>query len=358
MGEAQSLAFEREHTGLDCLRYPTDLPGCAFHECRRRLHRCCGEQRGELSLVREGVEPAPQQGAAVRDRQRLAVLEGTPVHQRTADLERVERVAAAGSVELGQPWTGEAQPELLTQNAAEVVQRQRPHPDLGDGRGGRTVESQRERQLAVRAPRDEHAYGRVEDAPEGELEHLLARRVQPLDVVDRDEHGASRRGESQQRHDSPREREPIGGLSRPRALKRLIEDIALRLRQRGALPVQQRLEQVAESRERERRLGLCGSGDERVPALLCLVEPVQPECRLADAGFTLDHGAGRPVGVEQPLQARELLIPTDDQVGPPHASTFLRIEPKRKSRDKTGSPWTAALRVRREAARYVNGSSA
>ena len=144
-------------------------------------------------------------------------------------------------MDLGQPRPGHAQPELLAQYAAEVVQLQRPHPDVGDVHG-HAVEPQRQRQVAVRAPRDEYAHGCVRDAAEGELEHLRGLSVQPLDVVDRDEHGAPLSGVPQKCHDGSREREPVGRLGGSCALERLLEDVALRQRHPGSLGVEERLE--------------------------------------------------------------------------------------------------------------------
>src|SRR5581483_303980 len=142
----------------------------------------------------------------------------------TGDLERVERVSTAGAVEPPDLRTGEADAERRAEHDVELAGRERSDADAREPRAERAIEPERRRPRLPGAARREHGGGNARQPPDDERERALARRVEPLDVVDREQQTAALRGEL----DEAQRRAGDGDRARPAPFQRRVERRALR----------------------------------------------------------------------------------------------------------------------------------
>jgi hypothetical protein len=207
------------------------------------------------------------------------------------------------------------------------------HRLLGQRADGHPLEgyrprlAQTERVAAGANPqRDQDPDRRIRQAADHERQHPGRGHVQPLDVVDRDDHRAGRG----QRAQHPQRRDRHGSLVRGSALdlgseERRVQGALLRGGEVGQLEVEQVTKcRVGESGLRFRGaagqhpMSPCpGDGDARVP-----------QGRLADPGRSLkEQGRGSPrYRLKEVVQLGEFGVPPEDPVNrlvhptPPHAS--------------------------------------
>ena len=135
----------------------------------------------------------------------------------SGELEREERIAARGLVQRpqGGPWQDDAQPIL--QQRVNLVERQRLHSELGV-RGQHPPRCEHELRARLLPDRDQDPDRLAREPLRGERECLGGRMIEPLEVVDRNEH----RLRACQRAESPEEAEGHGApVDRP--LRRRLE---------------------------------------------------------------------------------------------------------------------------------------
>jgi hypothetical protein len=207
-----------------------------------------------------------------------------------------------------------AEPEPLEQQQPDRRHAERTDVDpLGPVPLERPLELRRK----PRELREQEADGLGVDAAGREREHLARRRVEPLEVVDRDDH-RRRAGERAQQVEQPeRDRVRLGrrtGGHGPQ--QRDLERQPLRRRQCGERLLLDPVDQVDERGEGELRLRAARTGRE-YPAPTCPRgrDRRLPQRRLADAGVALeneDGGAAAGSG-DEPLDRGELGDPADHE---------------------------------------------
>ena len=146
---------------------------------------------------------------------------------------------------------------------------------------------------------------------------MPGRRVEPLQVVDADDH-RSRAGEQAKDGEKGSRDDPLLRRCSFRIGTKECDVERAQLRGRELLQdiVADRSEEVSESDERQPRLRRAGTTRENShPVLLGLPHRVQPERRLADAGLTLDdEGRRHSARLRQELfDDGELRVPADDR---------------------------------------------
>ena len=122
-----------------------------------------------------------------------------------------------------------------------------------------------ERREDLRRPTDgrQEADGLVVQPSQGDLQHPGRRRVEPLQIVERDQHGALLGKRSQHVQERKADRTRVRGLrARIGEQEGDLERTASQRRQRRCHFVEDRGDQIGESREGERGLGLDASVQE------------------------------------------------------------------------------------------------
>jgi hypothetical protein len=202
----------------------------------------------------------------------------------------------------------------------KLAQAQRAERDAGQPfLRERSLELERRRHVPCAADGGKHADRLVPQAAKGNLEHARRRRVEPLDVVERDHDRASLGKRPQDGEQREPDRVRIGSLlfwldQQERDFERTPPD----RRQRGRHLVEDRGEQIGESGEGEGGLGLGPSVKEDTREMLrCLFQAGLPEDRLADPRLAgEDKRAGTVAGsIQERLDRAELLRPPDDLFG-------------------------------------------
>ena len=182
--------------------------------------------------------------------------------ERARELERVERIAAARLVDAEKLGPRQRDVELRANDAVDRRLAQRPDGQALDGeRTALNVIAELE--AACSPARDENADGLAAKAAERELEHGGGRRVEPLRVVDRDEHGARRREQAERAEDGKADpvlvgRSAVRVLEQERDLERVPPRRGKLLERLG----QHVLEQIAERRVRQLHLAAGRAADE------------------------------------------------------------------------------------------------
>ncbi len=168
--------------------------------------------------------------------------------------------------------------------------------------------------------RGEDADGLFVQTPAGELERAGGGSVEPLDVVDGDEHRADGREDAKAAQEGGRDR-PVVGRCAVRFLEqeRDLQRPPLRRRQPGQRHFEDVAEQIREPGETELCLRLARPGGEnREAALLGPLDSLSPEPGLADPRLALEEEpAGSSLETrEEPVQACELRLPADEGLRP------------------------------------------
>jgi hypothetical protein len=186
------------------------------------------------------------------------------------------------------------------------------------GRGHAIEPQRRARPLAIHAPGEQkpHSIPRIEPAGR-ERDRCGRRRVEPLHVVHRQEHGFASAERAQRRaegggHGAVVRRRPVEVADQQCDLERA----PLRTRQLGQQLVEHRRQQVPDRDERQSRLLARGRGAEHaIAALSGEVEAGLPDRGLADPELALEQQRARSVlgrGVEKARDLCEFRFPADD----------------------------------------------
>ncbi len=205
----------------------------------------------------------------------------------TAQLEREKRVTAAHLVDPAQRGPRQDELQSRVQQPVHGAERERPDHERGEalilGEPGRRVgaqamcEQEPDRLLAEPSP--------------GERHDLRRRGIEPLNIVDGNQHVACARELAEDAEHAHRDGALVGRRTAERCeQERDPECIGLRLRQLLEHLVDHALDQVAETGERKPGLRLHRPCLEHaVTALARLFDAGEPQCRLARSGLPLDH---------------------------------------------------------------------
>ena len=253
MGEADAVPVELDHVAGDGGREPIagSSSGSVPHELERRVRKCGRCQQRRLRIVWKQHEPVAHQSRE-RAGQRLARLEpDRPAADRATKFERVERVPAgqlAQSPELGSR-KDELEPvaqEPVKRTGAQRADTQATQRAIGQD----AFEIERGRRL-LRVPQRQQKPDLLRaQATERELQHEGGRTVEPLEIVDRDEHGLGLGEDSQRPQDGNRYSPLVRGL--PFGFgdqERHGEGVCLRRRERREHLLERVSQKVAESDE-------------------------------------------------------------------------------------------------------------
>jgi hypothetical protein len=281
-------------------------------EDERRLRVCQGCDRrerreGSLRKRREPVADEPSDlwkselGVRVR-RPQAPGLGGS------CELQGDEGVPPGHPLDAPDRGPGQAVAELAREDRRQRVETQwtHEHPPLVLG----------DRRVCARAQGREGAQCAGVQPARYEPQDLLTRPVEPLQVVDREEHRALPRRGAQQRDGARRQRAggcDVAGLV---TSQRGLERSTLRQRQILTRFVERLAEEIGESREGASAVAFERSGDEdAVAELASTLQSCPPDRRLADPGGTLqDQHIGRPVG-EEGADRLHLDVPTNELGG-------------------------------------------
>ena len=289
----------------------------------------------------------------VRERKVFARAD-RPAGERPGELDREERGAAGEFDDSSeQPAIGH-DAEAIEEHAARGAHAQSSHVELLD-----RLERALERDGSVRASGHEEADRLVAEPAGGEDERLRRGRIQPMRVVDRDDHAATGRELAQ----NVEQRQP----DRP-AIKRLLRRLLAQQRDTECAPprrcdageIVERdiLEQVAESCERELGFGVARARCEDAELQLAgRADARLPERRLADARRAReDECACRSVRLDEAAHALELGLATDDRPTPRDAPSYRSShDPHREGCRAARQPSGAAVRSRSRAKERCDG---
>jgi hypothetical protein len=262
------------------------------------------------------VEPAEPRGdellEALGDRQwSRGVTDGVAGVERTRELEGVERVASRDLVDAEQRRPGDDPGEPPLDDPLDRTEAQRADPKaldplLADGvlEGGR-------RPALAETSRPEQQDRRLGEPADREPERVGGGRVEPLDVVDRDDERAllGQRLERAANADAERTRidRPAGGVLDEQGD---FERTPLRCRECGKRLVEHVLEEVGEPSVLEAALGLRRPRDEDARAALPRrIERRTPESGLPDPGLPLERDRRRRATGEERPERAELIVP-------------------------------------------------
>src|SRR5439155_8341325 len=198
---------------------------------------------------------------------------------------------------------------------------QRAEAERADGHVSRALfgkETSRPRSeiaITTGSDREQESDRLLSQSARGKPQRECRRTVKPLQVVDRDQHGRiGNRAESAEHRECDR-RLIRSVLLRLTQQQRDLERPALRRRKLSDHELENRIEQIAETRIRDLTLRLgrpCRQ--DAVPDFLCLSGSGAPQRRLPDARLTLDeHGRGEALdfGEKRP-HGREFLVTSDN----------------------------------------------
>ena len=172
------------------------------------------------------------------------------------------------------------------------------------------------------AERDQKADPVALEAPSSETEQSQGRGIEPLGIVDGDEHRRIASERSDEGQDAGRQNATVdrhsgrlvARIGRSSAQKRNVNRVPLQLRQDGERASRQVTEQVRQPTELGRRVRFALPDHERqVPVAFALAQTVTPESGLADPRLTVENHRGEPDGNsgEEPVDLAYLGCPTD-----------------------------------------------
>ena len=214
----------------------------------------------------------------------------------TTEFEREERISRRALFDSRELGRRELEPKPLleepVQNAdLEGAERDRCQP-IGCKR---VVELKRGRCLSSRAHGDQHADGLLAQPSEGDLEHRSRCTVEPLRIVESNEHRPARGKCAEHVQDSEADRVHIDGLrTRLDEKKRNFERSATRRRKGRRHLLEHRQDQLREAGERERGFRLDpATHQDAVEAVSRCGNPCFPERGLPDPGLTREDESPR-----------------------------------------------------------------
>ena len=257
-----------------------------------------------------------------------------------SELEREERISGGRVLHPGELRTRQVEPSPILQQMMKRTQAQRTEHEMGQTivrEGGLELE----RRGDLRRPTNgrQEADGLIAQPSKGDLQHPGRRRVDPLQIVERDQHGPALGKRSQHVEKREADRAMVRRLnSRLGQQKRDLERAASQRRQRSCHIVEDRGDQIGKGGEGERGLGLDASVHEnetRRP--LRVIDPVLPEHRLADPRLAgEDERTRAQLGVpEERLDRVQLLLPPDDSRR--HQAPTLSTPTARPARERIPS---------------------
>ena len=193
----------------------------------------------------------------------------------------------------------------------------------------------------------------VTPAPERDLQHAGGGRIEPLAVVDGDDHGPSLGQDPQHvQHGEPdrvRIRRAVAGLGEQ---QRDLQCPPSQGDERGRRLLEHRGDQLREPGERERSLGLDSTAYQHTAETLAgLLDTSLPEDRLADARLAREHECTRALLdlAQEPLDRAKLLVASDDLRGHARSVRGGRVERRR-------AVWRARPGARRACGRRARGA--
>lgn len=284
--------------------------------CLDQLHRGCADdgddEQRRPRLLGKGANPIADEALErLRHGEGLSGIERCARRRkRPGKLQGVERVAARHLVQSQHRGARERPAEPVANDALDRAQAERADEQSLDASAKRLLERGR---LPAAPTSEERPDGLTIEPPQSERQRIGRRRVEPLDVIDRD-HDRTTFGQRREGAvHSHRKRTGVccRSVAVPVEQKRSLERPPPRsreLRQHlgGAGP-----EQVAERSVRESLLGLRGSSAEHAQRPFpCRLDPGQPERRLADAGVALEHDRGRSLAKKACRVAISSSLPT------------------------------------------------
>ena len=232
--------------------------------------------------------------------------------------EREEGVSARSLVDAKEGLPGEGCAEVVAQEPVDGADAERLHAQRLDMLGAEGLfENRRLRSLRIGAPGEQEEHAASAEPSQRERQRARRGRVEPLEVVDRDDKRLVRAQDLQRATHGYTQRariDPIYG--RLLEKERHLERAPPRRRQPRKNLVEDVLEQIAEPRVGEPVLGLSGSGRENAQsARPRMLDACKPERRLADASFTLEHECSGPFlhPADQAADGGELLLSADDR---------------------------------------------
>ena len=286
---------------------------------RRPRQRRGGEQFPACRLGQAADARARESSQARREGQeRLACPTVAGLRDEfTRDLERVERIPAGRVHKPRQRGARQRRAEPGSDDVMDARKRKRPrlepqHAIFGQG----TCHTQGKLLASPRPTRQQQSQpGR--QSTRRERQRLARGRVEPLHIVDRNEHRPLLRKSRENRKEAARRRPRQGSFIRVGAQERRRERALLHIRKLIAHLVERRSHKIRQRGVGERRLRLCGpclQDAERVR--LCGCDRLHPQGCLADPGLALDDQRRRsPRNTrEETSDLTELMLTTNDQV--------------------------------------------
>ena len=224
-------------------------------------------QEQPAHALREPVDPQPEEILDRVGHREVLADPGRPVVDQLApDLEREQGIAERGVVDPPQELARDAQPEPVAQDAADRAEAEWAefHP-LDAVR----VERELERRRRPRPAGEEEADPGALEPSRGKREGGGRGGVEPLDVVERDQDGITRRHRTERVEATDADGVGLGcAIGRHGAQQGDIESVKLRWRQACQFLRRHPVEQVDERRKREPRLCIARPGDEHAHAPL------------------------------------------------------------------------------------------
>ena len=326
--------------------------------CYARLlqerHRGRAERRRERQRVagRRGQPRQPRADELVERRGDGERLERVDVHvEGTCQLLREEWIAARPFVDAEQSLSRKGLPEAIVQKPVERPHTQRSHRQQLDALRAQRPLHRRRLDAVGEPPGEQQQHGARGETAQRERERARRRCVEPLHVVDCQQHRASLAEHVQ--HVAHRDTEGAvvdrfvcGFLVQQRNLERPPP----RHRQQRRDIGEDLLEEVAETDVRETPLGLRGPRREHDQAALARRgHPFEPERRLADPRLAVQHEPGRSVRrpADEGLNGSELPLPADD------LGRHLRLDRARRRCRRQPADSLRRLLARRDVSSWV-----
>ena len=263
-------------------------------------------------------------------------------------LEREERVSAGNLVDPPQERPGHGVPEIRLDQVVKRRRVERPQRDSRQVLGRQHPLELRGGRAALVQPAGEQEADRLRAEPTGgKADDLQGRRVEPLEIVDRDEHlpvVRERAKRAEERRGYPARVRLLTGRGDEEGN---LECAPLRARQLRKHILHHRLQQIVQPGKRELRLDLDRAGGQNQRGAATRgTYPLEPEGRLAHSRRALDLQCMRAVcaALQEPIELRELRFPADELLvhhpirplwlSPP---TLSRRLPIRKPRGRAGT---------------------
>jgi hypothetical protein len=286
-----------------------------LQQCHRRRRECRHSGERLPDTRGQGAQPLADDRSQALRQLDVGVLDVTrAVDESPPQLEREERIAPGDVVNAHnhRPRQRNSQPApQQPMDRADRERRDRQRPERCKG----PVELERNRG-GLPSHRRENGYRRAVQPSQHEHEHLGRAVVEPVRIVQRDEHwtllGQRPHQRKQRESEGAGVRKPFIRLPHQ---QRCLESTPLDRRQPLEHATQSRGKQIAHGREGDLRLRLGRAGPQHPEvAFRCDAQCLLPEHRLPDPGMALHQQrmpAGRH-GLEKRLERQQLVAPADD----------------------------------------------